>query len=121
MELRGNGTAGNGEGGTSVNNGVALTPTQGAVRKNAADATDTNNNDPDFDVVTDPFPGTRRHDPMRNVRREGDHERILMVTAGATSLCSGRPRATGYLQRSTSGFTGINFGLSDDIPTPGDF
>ncbi len=51
----GNGTAGNGEGGTSVNNGVALTSTQGAVRK-ANGCTETNNNNLDFDVVTAPVP-----------------------------------------------------------------
>ncbi len=51
----GNGTAGNGEGGTSVNNGAALTPTQGGVRKQNG-CQDTNNNNNDFDVVTDPVP-----------------------------------------------------------------
>ncbi|MEP7214124.1 MAG: lamin tail domain-containing protein, partial [Acidobacteriota bacterium] len=51
----GNGTAGNGEGGTSVNNGVAITATQGSVRK-AGGCTDNNNNNADFDVVTAPVP-----------------------------------------------------------------
>jgi endonuclease G len=51
----GNGTAGNGEGGTSVNNGTAITNTQGAVRK-ALGCTDTDNNNGDFDVVTGPVP-----------------------------------------------------------------
>lgn len=51
----GNGTAGNGEGGTSVNNGVALTSSQGAVRKNNG-STDTDNNNADFTVVTAPVP-----------------------------------------------------------------
>ena len=51
----GNGVAGNGEGGTSVNNGVAITSTQGAVRKNGGCA-DTDNNNADFDVVTAPTP-----------------------------------------------------------------
>jgi endonuclease G len=51
----GNGTAGNGEGGTSVNNGTAITSTQGAVRKGAG-CTDTDNNNLDFDVVSNPVP-----------------------------------------------------------------
>ena len=51
----GNGTAGNGEGGTSVNNGVAMVSTQGGVRK-LNGCQDTNNNNNDFDVVTDPVP-----------------------------------------------------------------
>ncbi len=51
----GNGTAGNGEGGTSVNNGTALAATQGSVRKMLG-CTDTDNNNLDFDVVTNPVP-----------------------------------------------------------------
>lgn len=51
----GNGTAGNGEGGTSVNNGAAMTATQGGVRK-LNGCQDTNNNNNDFDVVTAPVP-----------------------------------------------------------------
>src|SRR4030095_6952715 len=51
----GNGTAGNGEGGTSVNNGVPLTSSQGGVRKDGG-CQDTNNNNNDFDVVTAPVP-----------------------------------------------------------------
>jgi hypothetical protein len=49
------GAAGNAEGGVAVNNGVALTSTQGAVRKNNG-CTDTDNNNNDFDVVTAPVP-----------------------------------------------------------------
>ncbi len=51
----GNGTAGNGEGGTAVNNGAALTSSQGAVRKTGG-CTDTDNNNLDFDVITAPVP-----------------------------------------------------------------
>lgn len=49
------GTANNAEGGVSVNNGVALTSTQGCVRKTNG-CTETNNNNSDFDVVTAPVP-----------------------------------------------------------------
>lgn len=68
----GNGTAGNGEGGTSVNNGVALTTTQGSVRKGLG-CTDTDNNNADFDVITNPVP--------RN-------------TASTVNICSGGPTPT---------------------------
>ena len=51
----GNGTAGNGEGGTATNNGVALTTVQGSVRKTGG-CTDTDNNNADFDVITNPVP-----------------------------------------------------------------
>lgn len=49
------GTANNAEGGAAVNNGSALTSTQGSVRKNNG-CTDTDNNNADFDVVTAPVP-----------------------------------------------------------------
>ncbi len=51
----GNGAAGVGEGGTSVNNGVAINSSQGAVRK-AGGCADTDNNNLDFNVVTSPVP-----------------------------------------------------------------
>lgn len=49
------GTANNAEGGVTVNNGVSLTSTQGAVRKSNG-CTDADNNNNDFDVVTAPVP-----------------------------------------------------------------
>jgi hypothetical protein len=49
------GTANNAEGGAAVNNGSALTSTQGSVRKNNG-CTDTDNNNADFDVITAPVP-----------------------------------------------------------------
>lgn len=51
----GNVTAGNGEGGTSVNNNTALTTAQGGVR-NGTGCTDTDNNNLDFTVVAPPVP-----------------------------------------------------------------
>ncbi len=49
------GASTNAEGGATVNNGVALTNTQGSVRKFGG-CQDTNNNRDDFDVVTAPTP-----------------------------------------------------------------
>lgn len=68
----GNGTAGNGEGGTAVNNGSALSASQGSVRKGLG-CTDTDNNNLDFDVVTAPVP--------RN-------------TSSTVNVCSGGPTPT---------------------------
>ncbi|MCU1291133.1 MAG: hypothetical protein JWN60_3362, partial [Acidobacteria bacterium] len=55
IDLVAYGEAGNAEGGASVNNGTALTNTQGAVRK-ANGCTDTDNNNNDFTVVSNPVP-----------------------------------------------------------------
>ena len=49
------GSANNGEGSTSANNGVVLANNQAAVRK-VSGCQDTNNNNNDFDVITDPVP-----------------------------------------------------------------
>lgn len=41
---------------------------------------------------------------------------------GKTDVSVFRPSAgTWYINRSATGFTGVGFGLSDDVPTPGDF
>ncbi len=68
----GNGPAGNGEGGTSVNNGVGIATTQGSVRKGLG-CTDSDNNNLDFDVTTNPVP--------RN-------------TTTTVNICSGAPTPT---------------------------
>lgn len=49
------GASNNGEGGTTAGNGTALTSTQGAIRNNNG-CTDTDNNNADFTVVTNPVP-----------------------------------------------------------------
>ncbi len=55
IDLVSYGASNNAEGGATVNNGVALTNTQGCVRKTLG-CTETNNNNLDFDVVTGPIP-----------------------------------------------------------------
>lgn len=55
IDLVSYGTSNNAEGGVSVNNGTALTNTQGSVR-NGNGCTDTDNNNNDFAVVTNPVP-----------------------------------------------------------------
>jgi hypothetical protein len=55
VDLVSYGVSNNAEGGATVNNGVALTSTQGAVRKNSG-CQDTDNNNNDFTVVAAPTP-----------------------------------------------------------------
>ncbi len=55
VDLVGYGAASQGEGGTTVNNGVALVNTQGSIRKGNG-CKDTDNNNADFSVVTAPIP-----------------------------------------------------------------
>lgn len=55
VDLVSYGLGNNAEGGVSVNNGVALTSTQGSVRKSNG-CIETDNNNADFDVVTAPVP-----------------------------------------------------------------
>jgi hypothetical protein len=58
IDLVSYGTSNNAEGGVTVNNGTALTNTQGSVR-NGNGCTDTDNNNNDFTVVTNPFRAIR--------------------------------------------------------------
>ncbi|HEX8289296.1 MAG TPA: FG-GAP-like repeat-containing protein [Pyrinomonadaceae bacterium] len=58
IDLVAYGEANNAEGGASVNNGTALTNTQGSVRKGNG-CTETDNNNNDFTVVTNPIPRNR--------------------------------------------------------------
>jgi len=55
IDLVSYGASNNAEGGVSVNNGVAITSTQGVVRNNTG-CMDTDNNNNDFAVVTNPVP-----------------------------------------------------------------
>lgn len=80
------GAANNGEGGTLVNGGTALTSTQGAVRKGAG-CTDTDNNNADFDVVTAPVP--RNSSTAANTCGMGDTAPTVSSTTptdGATGV-----------------------------------
>ncbi len=55
VDLAAYGASNNGEGGTTVNNGTAITNAQGGVRKSNG-CQDTDNNNSDFDVVNNPVP-----------------------------------------------------------------
>lgn len=82
----GNGTAGNGEGGTSVNNGASLNSTLGGVRKQGG-CQDNDNNNLDFDVVTAPVP--------RNTATTLAPCTAASPTATPTATNTGTPTATG--------------------------
>ena len=52
----------------------------------------------------------------------GAHSRADFDGDGRTDVSVFRPaEGNWYLQRSTQGFIGVNFGISTDTPTPGDF
>jgi hypothetical protein len=139
----GNGVAGNGEGGTSVNNGVAMTATQGGVRKQNG-CQDTNNNNNDFDVVTGPVPRNSASAAMPcAVGPTATPTNTFTPTATATSTPTGNPSGRAafdydadhktdisvfrpadgawYLQRSQAGPYGALFGIGSDKITPADY
>ena len=102
----GNGTAGNGEGGTSVNNNTALTSVQGGVRKQNG-CQDTNNNNIDFNVVTDPVPRNTVTTPIP-CAGPPTATNTLTLTPTATSTFTLTPTATNTLTltpTATSTFT----------------
>ena len=100
----GNGTAGSGEGGTSVNNGVAITSSQGAVRKNGG-CQDTDNNNADFNVVTAPVPRNTATTPVS----------CSAGTPTSTATATNSPTASPTL---TSTFTPTNTATPTNTTTP---
>jgi hypothetical protein len=126
----GNGTAGNGEGGTAVNAGVAVTSSQGAVRKTAG-CTDTDNNNADFDVVTAPVPRNMATTaaPCSAVPTakapidfNGDGKTDYAVTrnVGVVGPTTNQRRWF-YNLNGSGGTVAFDWGISTDINTPADF
>ena len=124
----GNGTAGNGEGGTSVNNGAALTSTQGAVRK-AGGCTDTDNNNADFDVVTAPVPRNTATTtpcsggPVVNVQHvidfNGDGKTDFSVIRNTGGGANGQSTWFNLINGGGSGQAA--FGIASDFFVPADY
>jgi hypothetical protein len=78
------GAANNGEGNSTVNNGVAIDNTKGGVR-NSFGCGDSNNNSADFRVVVNPVPRNRLSTPTychTNVDMDGDHLTDYSITRG---------------------------------------
>ncbi len=99
----GNGAAGNGEGGTSANNGVAINTAQGCVRKtNGCQDTDNNNND--FVVTTNPVP--------RNSTS------TLVTCSGPTATISATPNITNITTSVGIASASQSFNLSASNLTP---
>lgn len=105
----GNGTAGNGEGGTSVNNGGAFPNTQVGAVRNALGCGDSDNNNNDFRVVTGPVPQNVTSAPTychTSGDFDGDHKTDFSIirfdfSSGAvgSSALSVRNRLAGSLRR----------------------
>jgi Lamin Tail Domain len=126
----GNGTAGAGEGGTAVNAGVAMTASQGGVRK-AAGCTDTDSNNADFDVVTAPVPRNLATTPalcsavatvQRKIDFNGDGRTDYAVTRNVGPVGpTTNQRRWFYNLNGTIGTVAFDWGISTDINTPADF
>ncbi len=121
----GNGTAGMGEGGTSVNNGTAITSSQGAVRKTAG-CTETDNNNNDFDLVTAPVPrnmataaapctAAAPSDAPVDFNGDGRTDYVVVRSVGGT--------LNWYWNLNGTSTTVSNYvwGLSTDVIVPADF
>ncbi|MGI8812608.1 MAG: FG-GAP-like repeat-containing protein [Pyrinomonadaceae bacterium] len=125
----GNGTAGNGEGGTSVNNGSALTSSQGAVRKTGG-CTDTDDNNADFDVITAPVPrnsaspavpcGGTAVTLQHVVDYDGDGKTDWSVVRNTGGGPSGQVTWFNQFNGSAGGST-VAFGLAADHFVPADY
>jgi hypothetical protein len=123
----GNGTAGNGEGGTSVNNGVAITSSQGGVRKTAG-CKDTDNNNADFDVITAPVPRNTATTlapcavTQHVVDYDGDGKTDYSVLRFPSVAPPGVAQITYWNKNSSGGVQIVNWGdANTDYPTPGDY
>jgi hypothetical protein len=127
IDLVAYGTANNAEGGTAVNNGTALTSTQGAVR-NSNGCSDTDNNNNDFTVITAPTPrntasarnicggGNPPTPGDANVDMNGDGKSDYVITRNANNLKTWWVSING-----SSATSDGQFGLATDVMTPEDF
>ena len=128
IDLVAYGTSNNAEGGISVNNGTALVNTQGSVRNNNG-CTDTDNNNNDFTVVTNPVPRNSSSPltpcsgapqptptPDANVDFNGDGKSDYVVTRNISGS------KNWYVSiNDTGAFTGTQFGANADVEVPEDY
>jgi Lamin Tail Domain len=126
----GNGPAGTGEGGTSVNSGAAMVATQGGVRK-AAGCTDTDNNSSDFDVITAPVPrntattaapcsAVPTAKAIIDFNGDGKTDYAVTRNVGPVGATTNQKRWF-YNLNGVGGTVAFDWGISTDINTPADF
>lgn len=126
IDLVSYGASNNGEGGTTTNNGVALTASQGSVRKRGG-CQDTDNNNANFDVVNTPVPKNSNS----GFRPCGQGQRQIADFNGdrLTDMAIVRPGPGGlsglltFFERFNETFIDRQqqWGLNSDFVTPGDF
>ncbi len=132
IDLVSYGASNNAEGGVSVNNNVAITSTQGVIRKNNG-CMDTDNNNNDFDVVTNPVPRnlaspatpcggggtptpTPTPTPDANVDFNADGRSDYVVTRNVSGSKNWFVSING-----SGAFTGTQFGANTDVEVPEDY
>ena len=130
IDLVAYGTSNNAEGGVPVNNGTALVNTQGSIR-NGNGCTDTDNNNNDFTVVTNPVPRnaaspstpcsgggtpTPTPTPDANVDFNGDGKSDYVVTRSVSGSKNWFVSING-----SGAFTGTQFGAATDVEVPEDY
>ena len=123
------GATNNAEGGVTVNNGVALTSTQGSVRK-LSGCQDTDNNNADFDVVTAPVPrntatapsacGTGIVNTQHVIDFNGDGRTDWAVVRNTGGGASGQ--VTWFVANNgAAGGNTVPWGIATDFFVPGDY
>ncbi|MBX3293808.1 MAG: lamin tail domain-containing protein [Acidobacteria bacterium] len=126
IDLISYGVSNNGEGGTLANNGVALASTQGVIRK-LGGCRDTDNNNNDTYIVTNPIPKNTASGYTRcgqaqkpNVDFDGDRlTDFALVRPGPGGLGG---QLTFYNRTNETFIDTVQpWGLNSDFVTPGDF
>jgi hypothetical protein len=126
IDLIAYGATNNGEGGTLANNGVALVATQGVIRK-LGGCRDTDNNNNDTYIVTNPIP----KNSTSGYTRCGQSQKppVDFNGDGLTDLALVRPgpgglggQLTFYNRTNENFFDSLQpWGLNSDFVTPGDY
>jgi hypothetical protein len=123
------GASNNAEGGATVNNGTALTATQGAVRKGNG-CTETDNNNNDFDVITAPVPRNSTTAPApcgaaptsdAPVDFNGDGRTDWVVVRNTGGGVNGQLTWFWNINNAATPTAASAWGLNNDILVPADY